>query len=256
MFRVVVLILILIAGFVWLTKVQPVFATSSSAPLFSFSLEPLTASAIASERDTAPPFNGVGVVFIDTSAGAPGVPYISYETPKHQFGTKTLIFNATTDDPCQVSAGELPCARDIMENDPSASDASPIPSGSVVYLTGQVDEQAVIVDSYDVVSNIPSGMHLISIPFNSTGSIPSAARSGISITPLSVMDDASCTLGVGCFGNGVNRLSMTVSAGKSKTSTELVPGTTFVYGGSTIVLLSINGTGNNQSANFLIADNI
>ncbi len=233
----------------WLTKVQPVFATSSASPLFSVSLQPLTAGAIESETYTAPPFNGDGVVFIDTSAGAPGVPYIVYEMPKGGFAMKSLIFNFDTNEPCQVSAGELPCARDISENDSSESDASPIPSGTPVHLEGEVDEQAIIVEGYDALPSYPEGMQFVSIPLGDTAN----ASDNIAIAPISVMDNASCTLGVGCFGNGVNRLAVTLSSGKSTTDTEIVPGTIYRYGKVSLILLSI--TGNQSTANFLVLQN-
>jgi hypothetical protein len=255
-FKNLLFLLILIAGLVWLTKVQPVFATTNAAPLISLPLQPFTASAIESETYAAPQFNGDGVVFIDTSAGAPGVPYIAYETPKHSFAAKTLIFNFDTNEPCQVSAGELPCVRNINEedgstNDPSESDSSPIPAGTPIHLVGDVDNQAVIVDSYSQLSNAPTGMHFASIPFATTAML----SGGTTLTPISVTDNASCTLGVGCFGDGVQRLAVTLSSGSSSTNTEIVPGTIFMYNGSALILLSISGTGDQSVANFLVVNN-
>ena len=80
-------ILVLIIGaFVWLSNSHLVDAAQFSQPI-SIDLNQYTAPALAAEHANLPEFNGVGVVFIDMSSGAPGVPYVAYETPKdHKLG--------------------------------------------------------------------------------------------------------------------------------------------------------------------------
>ena len=248
----VVAVLILIATVVWVTEVHPAFAvnsasTASSTPL-SFSLTPLTASAVAAERPTLPVFDGNGVVFIDTTSGAPGTPYIIYANPRGGVGIKELLFLKNNEEACQVTAGEYPCARDITGYDPSNSDASPVPSGTLVHVVGGVDDQGIVVQSLAKATTLSANMIQFSTPMGSVTKV----SNGTSIAPTAVKDDASCTLGIGCFAQGTQRVQVTVTYGDSTTTTQLVPGSVFVFGKSSIVLLSVSGTGSSAIADFLV----
>lgn len=248
----VVAVLILIATVVWVTEVHPAFAvnsasTASSTP-FSFSLTPLTASAIAAEHPTLPTFDGNGVVFIDTASGIPGTPYIIYANPKGGVGIKELLFLKGNEEACQITAGEYPCARDITGYDPSNSDASPVPSGTLVHIVGGVDDQGIIVQSLAQATDMPANMIQFSTPIGRVTNV----SNGTSIAPVAVQDDASCTLGVGCFAQGTQRVEVTVSYGDSTKTTQLVPGSVFVFGKSSIVLTSVTGTGSSAVANFVV----
>jgi hypothetical protein len=256
-----VIFLIVVALFVWVTQVNPVFAVGSysaaanttgtasatSAPL-SFSLNSLTAESIANERATTPAFDGDGVVFIDTADGTPQTPYLAYETTNHTLDIKELVFLNNNQEPCQVSAGELPCVPDSKGNGGAASDQSPVPSGTAVHIEGGVDDQGIVVQSISKVSAVPANM----VRFATTLGGTTTLSNGVSILPLQIFTDASCTVGVGCYGNGVNRVETTISIGNSQTTTELVPGTLFIYGNSTVILLSVAGSGTSAIVNFLV----
>ena len=159
-----------------------------------------------------------------------------------------MLFLKYNEEACQITAGEYPCARDITGYDPSNSDASPVPSGTLVHVVGGIDDQGVIVQSLQTTATLPSNMIQFSTPLGSTTKV----SNGTTVAPLAVFDDASCTLGVGCFAQGVQRLETTVSYGTSAATTELVPGSVFVFGKSSVVLLSITGTGPTAVANFLV----
>ena len=249
-----ILFLILIGLFMWTTQVNPVFAVGNngavntvSAPL-SFSLAPLTAGSAAAETPALPDFDGNGVVFIDTADGTPHTPYLAFETTNHTLDIKELLFLNNGQQPCQVSASEYPCAKDIYGNDGASSDASPVPSGTAVHIVGGVDDQGIIVQSIQAMDAVPNNM----VRFANTLGGNTKLSNGIFVMPLQVFDNASCTLGVGCFGNGIQRLETTISTGNSTTTTELVPGTLFIFGNSAIILLSITGTGASAVANFLV----
>ena len=257
-------LLIGIAAFVWVTQVHPVFAISdtdtsasaagtasvANAP-FSFSLANLSVPAIAAEHPQLTTLSKDGVVFIDTTSGAPGTPYFIYQTDKGSVDIKELLFLKDQEQACQVTAGEYPCARDITGYDPSASDASPVPSGTFVHVDGGVDDQGIIVQNLQSPSStsLPSNM----IRFTTQTGAVTTVSNGTTISPIKVMDDASCTLGVGCYPQGQQRLEVTISEKDSNTTTELLPGSVFMFGKSEIVLLSVTGTGTSATANFLVA---
>ena len=97
-------------------------------------------------------------------------------------------------------------------------------------------------------ASTPAGMVRFSSPLGHTMLLSNST----SILPLQIFDDASCTLGVGCFGNGTKRLETTISYKDSTTTTQIVPGTLFIFGKSAIVLLSVTGSGAAGVANFLV----
>ena len=241
-------IIVIIAGvFVWISNSHELDSLVNAKPL-SFDLNTLTPAAIAAERPTLPEFNGDGVLFIDVSGGAPGVPYIAYETPKHTLGIKELIFMNGDSQPCQISAGEYPCARDIYGNDGTASDASPVPSGTLVHLVGGVDDQGIVVKSLGKPNAISSHMVLFSTPLGSTTRL----SNGLTLTPMSIKSNASCTFGVGCVGNGIPRLELSVGNTGATNTIDLVPGRLNIAGKSTVILLSVSGADTSGSANFLV----
>jgi hypothetical protein len=262
--KLVLAFLIVTAAFVWVTEVHPVFAvddsSASSSPNaqtaavpaapFSFSLSNLSASAIAAERAQLPSISADGVVFIDSTSGSPGTPYFIYQTAKGTIEVKELLFLKGNEEACQITAGEYPCARDITGYDPSNSDASPVPSGTFVHLDGGVDDQGIIVQNLQSSTSVlPSNMVRFS---TQTGAVTTISN-GTTISPIAVMDNASCTFGVGCYPQGQQRLEVQIANKSSNTTTELVPGSVFIFGKSSIVLLSINGTGAGATGNFLVA---
>ena len=231
--------LIVLAAFVWLSSVHPLYAAGTSAPL-SISLNQFTAGALASKTVTLPAFDETGIVFMDMTK-TPAAPYIAYENAntnnsKNQLQTKALIFNDSRG--CDVSAGEFPCARNIDESDDSDSDSSPIPAGTIVNVIGGTSDQAVIVQSYSTVSSLPTNM----VSFQDAIGQQIKLSNGLFTKPEILLTSASCTLGIGCFGNGVDRLQTAIGNGTSTTTTDLVPGTIFVYGKSSILLLSLQNT--------------
>jgi hypothetical protein len=234
---------------VWFSDVHPIFAAGTPAPI-SVSLNQFTAGAIASRSTTLPEFDEIGIIFMDTTKD-PATPYLAYENAKDQLMTRALIFNqgANQSGGCDVSAGEFPCARNIDESDNSSSDASPIPTGTIVHLTGGLSDQAVIVESYEAVKSLPSNMTTFSAPLGEAILL----SNGLSVEPKSVEDDASCTLLVGCFGNGVNRLTSEIGTGTGTTTAELVPGTIYILGKSAILLLSITNSSSTAIAIFLVS---
>jgi hypothetical protein len=263
--KLVLVLLIVTAAFVWVTQVHPVFAvTDSDAPShvnaqavavpdapFSFSLSNLSASAIAAERAQLSPVSTDGVVFIDSTSGSPGTPYFIYQKAKGDVEVKELLFLKGNEEACQITAGEYPCARDISGYDPSNSDASPVPSGTFVHLDGGIDDQGIIVQNLQspVTPVLPSNMVRFSTQIGAVTSI----SNDTTISPIAMIDDASCTLGVGCYPQGQQRLEVYIASKNSHTTTELVPGSVFVFGKSSIVLLSISGTGAEATGNFLVA---
>ena len=92
-------------------------------------------------------------------------------------------------------------------------------------------------------------MVLFSTPLGSTTNV----SNGTTITPTQILTNASCTLGVGCFGNGTPRLVTTISFGNSTTTTELIPGTLFIFQKSAIILISVTGSATFRTANFLVS---
>ena len=250
----IVLILGVIALFVWVTQVNPVSAngptTNTSASVasarYSFSLVPYTAAGVSSV--TLNGFDGNGVVFIDTADGSPQTPYLAFETAKGTISIKELLFLNNGQQPCQVSAGEYPCAPNVDGSNGAASDASPVPSGTAVHIVGGIDDQGIIVQTISTLANVPSGM----VRFATQLGGSTLLTNSLSVKPIQIFDNASCTLGVGCFGNGIQRLETTLSLKNSTLTTELVPGTLFVFGNSTIILLSITGSGASAVAHFLV----
>ena len=241
-------ILVIIAGvFVWLSNSHAFDALANSKPL-SFDLNQFTPAAIAAERPTLPDFNGDGMLFIDMSGGAPGVPYIAYETPQHDLGIRELIFIKGDSQPCQVSAGEYPCAKDLYGNDGSESDASPVPSGTYVHLVGGVDDQAIIVKTLGAASISSSHIVTFTTALGSTTKL----SNGLALTPKLLQTNASCTFGVGCIGNGTPRLELSIANGGSTNTVELVPGRLTVAGKSSIILLSVSGQESSGQANFFV----
>jgi hypothetical protein len=250
--KLVFVLLIVTAALVWVTQVHPAFAINNqtnaqTAPIF-FSLSSLSVPAIAAEHPNLDTFDGDGVVFIDTTSGTPGTPYLAYETPKHTVGIKELLFLKGNEEACQITAGEYPCARDITGYDPSNSDASPVPSGTPVHIVGGVDDQGIVVQSLQGTSTPPTNMILFTTPLGSTTNV----SNGTTVMPVQVLSDASCTIGVGCYGSDTPRLETTISYGKSTTTADLLPGSIFRFGKSSVILISINGTG---SAEFLVGSN-
>lgn len=242
------IILIISGAFVWLSNSHAFDPFMSSKPI-SIDLNQFTPAAVAAERTTLPEFNGDGVVFIDISGGAPGVPYIAYETPvTHELGIKELIFMKGDLQPCQVSAGEYPCAKDLNGNDGTASDASPVPSGTLVHLVGGVDDQGIVVKTLGKPSTSSSHMVMFSTSLGSTTRL----SNGLVLSPVTIQSNASCTLGVGCVGNGTPRLDLSVGNGGTSNTIELVPGRVNIIGKSTIILLSTTGAGTSGVANFLV----
>jgi hypothetical protein len=242
-------IIVIIAGiFVWLSNSHALDALLNSKPL-SLDLTQYTAGAMAAERTTLPEFNGDGIVFIDMSGGAPGVPYIAYETPKdHTLGIKELIFMRANSQPCQVSAGEYPCAKNIDGSDGTDSDASPVPSGTFVHLVGGVDDQGIVVKSLTGTAVTSTHMVQFTSAFGSTTHL----SNGLSVTPTSISTNANCTFGVGCIGNGIPMLQLSLTNGGSTNTINLIPGRLTVYGKSSIILLSATGSGETGTANFLV----
>ncbi len=262
--KLVLALLIVTALFVWVTQVHPVFAVADSsassdsseqtaavanAP-FSFSLSNLSAPAIAAERAQLPAVSADGVVFIDSTSGSPGTPYFIYQTDKGTIDIKELLFLKGNEEACQITAGEYPCARDITGYDPSNNDASPVPSGTSAHIDGGIDDQGIIVQNLQSSApTLPSDM----VRFSTQVGAITTISNGTTISPITVMDDASCTLGVGCYPQGQQRLDVNISYKNSKTTTQLVPGSVFVFGKSSIVLLSVTGTGSAAAGNFLVA---
>jgi hypothetical protein len=247
-----VVILSVIALIVWVSQVHPVFASTNGSGLPSFSLSTFTPQdATTSEQSTLPTYNGLGVVFIDVSSGMPGTPYIAYETPKHTLGVKELLFLHAGEQGCQVDAGQYPCAPDTNDNNGYASDASPVPSGTPVTLIGGVDDQGVVVQNLQATSTLPDGMVRFSVPLGGTTTL----SNGTSITPTEILTDASCTVLVGCYGANTPRVVTTLTANNSTTHTEFIPGNVIAYRKTSIILLSVTGSGNTGVANFLASGN-
>jgi hypothetical protein len=252
------IILVIVAIGVWFThdQVTVAFAQSitggSSALPPSISLTQFTPAETAQEQTTQlPNFDGDGVVFLDTADGNNFTPYIAYETPQGGLGIKELVFLKNTKgndvQPCQVSAGEYPCVPDLEGNYTADSDASPVPSGTLVHVVGGVEDQAIIVQTMTTAPSLPNGVITFSLPLNGTATL----SNGITIAPTEILTNPSCTLGVGCYGSDTQRLVTVITqAGDTKT-TEIVPGTISVYDKTSFVLLSITGSGSSATANFL-----
>jgi hypothetical protein len=253
--KLIIAFLILIAALVWVTQVHPVYAidnhTNAQTAPVSFSISSLSAPAMAADHPALDTFDQDGVVFIDMTSGNPGTPYLAYETPKHTVGIKELLFLKGDEEACQVTAGEYPCARDITGYDPSNSDASPVPSGTPVHIVGGIDDQGIVVQNLQGISAPPSNMIRFTTPLGSTTQV----SNGTTMMPVQILDDASCTIGVGCYGSDTPRLQTAVSYGKSTTTTDLLPGSIFQFGKSSVILISINGSGNSGSADFLVGSN-
>ncbi len=253
--KILLMVLLILAATAWFANAKPIPVQAGSSMPISIGLNQYTAGAIAAERIPLPYFDQVGVVFIDT-ASTPGVPYLAFENDKDQLMTRELIFKQDGPDGrgCNASAGELPCVPEVNGGEnpggaTSASDVSPIPSGTVAHITGGLESQAVIVTGYQ---ENPSGLSQNMTRMSAVVGDSVKFSNGLNLNLRSVIDDARCTLFVGCFPNGTKRLEVTIGNGAATTTTDLVPGTIFAFGTSHILLLSLTDTTPQNIATFLI----
>lgn len=93
---------------------------------------------VASVAASGVPFREEGMIVLDDTRGAPGIPFIVYEAEGRPIVTKQLVFG---DEDCEVYARELPCA--IGPTDAVV----PFSGGEHVRVTGRQVEERVYVDS-------------------------------------------------------------------------------------------------------------
>jgi hypothetical protein len=219
--------LIVLALFLYLTKVHPVAALSVLPP--SVSLTPLTASAILSASTPLLPFTTTGVAFIDTTSGA-GIPFLLYETQGRHAGVKELLFSTTNT--CAIAAGGYSCSIPSDELGTSALASNEVSPGDIVTVSSFKEDQGIQVSSLSQTQTLPDGITEVRVT-----SGQSITTQGITITPGDLLSGASCTLGVGCMGAAENRIPVTIKSSGTR-STELLPGTLYSLGNKLLVLLS------------------
>lgn len=220
-----VLILLLVGiGIFLFGRGQHVFAYNSGAtdkgP--SVALAPLAPSE----------FSGDGVVIFDGSQ----TPYLVYEETRGGVGTKRLVF--TNEPGCEANA--LPCA--------SALPPSPVTSGEAVHLTGTVEDDRILVQSFGSVASV-SGIDFVT-PENGQP----VMVAGLTIKPVGIRAAAGCTLGVGCFADGIDRIDAEVTyteQGRSVTKIQSFAQGALVRAGDKVIMpLQIS----TDSYKFLIAE--
>ena len=231
-FKYVTAIIFALAVLLFIAQVVPIFHSTAGKPL-SFSLAPLTAQTLASVGAAGTPVRTWGIVSIDTSAGSPGVPYLIFETNKNKIGTKELIFDNGRN--CNVTAGGLPCARNIDGTLAGSADTTPVPAGTPIIISGTEIENAIQVTSYVQASSTPPGM----VIFTTSKNEKTQLSNGVTLQPTEVLSGAGCTVGIGCYGNSVQRVVTTVSSGKNSKVVELIPGKPYTYKDVAITVLAI-----------------
>ena len=159
-----------------------------------------TSSLTATAVTGLPPFWGAGVVIFDRN----DYPYVLYRTPSGTVGMKRLVF--PYEPGCQANA--LPCATPLPP--------APVYTGERITVTGSVNDERLLVEGIEETTVLPEGMEYHTVSMNET-----ITAYGVSIKPVLIADNGGCTLGVGCFSAGTERVVADVTyANKKKQVTE------------------------------------
>jgi len=210
--------LLVVAGIsVWLRdKAEPV------------SLEGAGPAAVAEAVD-ADPFAGVGLLVRYQTTDIP-VFYLLYETQSGRFLRKELRF--TDERGCNPLAGDLPCVLSTSAN------PAPVPIGSVVRVTGEVDAQRILVDTIDVVSG-SERFELVTVGVRETGT-----GGDMDVTVLDIYEGGGCEVFVGCFKEGIPRVSLRVTSDGDTREDTVIPGMVKVVPkGAVVVVWADKGQG-------------
>lgn len=180
------------------------------------SRDPLTAADRASADEVTQlvatdrsAFTGEGILVTYQASSYP-IYYLLYETTSHNFVRKELRF--TSERGCTASAGDLPCV--LNETNPL-----PVPIGSHVRVSGHLDAQRIVVESIDTVPDSDGDFELLTLEEGQQG-----VSHGVEVRVADVYTGGGCEVMLGCYEEGIPRVSFSVRALGSQMTSTLVPG--------------------------------
>ena len=184
---------------------------------------PRTQLAAIPVANTPEAFVGEGIIVRYQSTDIPTY-FLLYENEHGAFIRKELRF--TEERGCNPGAGDLPCVLLTSVN------PVPVPIGSYVRVSGDVDAQRVVVHTIEQTADSAGRF-----AFRNVRVGESATGNGMRVSVAEVSGEGGCEVFLGCFKAGIPRVELAIeSAGQVREDT-LIPGMVKTVPGGVIVLL-------------------